>query len=76
MDLNISGLADAKGTVSRLVLHCRVPPAIKMEHVVGLRQVQPGTTGFQGQDKQAWPISLVLEALDQTIPLPLRDSAM
>src|SRR6266567_5567692 len=32
--LYVTLLPDAKGSIGSLVLHCRVPPAIEMEHVV------------------------------------------
>jgi len=53
MHLNIPGLANPKGAVSRQILNRRVPPAIEIEHMAGRHQVQSGTASFKGQQEDA-----------------------
>ena len=44
-------LAHAVGTVAGLVFHCRVPPRVEVDHVVGRGQVEAGTAGFQADQE-------------------------
>src|SRR6266542_3626242 len=61
MDLYVSLLADAEGAISGLILHRRVPPAIEVEHVAGLSEVETGAAGFERQHEQSRPMRLILE---------------
>jgi len=45
-------LADTEGPVGGLVFNRRVPPAVKMEHMVGGGQGEADATGFQRQNER------------------------
>src|SRR5947207_9787920 len=44
VDLHVSLLPNAEGSVGRLVFHSRVPPAVEMKYVIGGRQVDRKST--------------------------------
>ena len=45
-------LADAVRAVGRLVLDSRVPPRIEMDHIIGRRQIEADTAGFEADKEQ------------------------
>ena len=45
-------LADAMGTVRRLILDRRIPPRIEVNDIIRSRQVQPGATGPPADQEQ------------------------
>ena len=47
MYLHISLLPDAEGPVGSLVLDRRVPPAVKVENIVGRRQINACPAGLE-----------------------------
>ncbi len=56
MHLHVARLPDPEGAVGGLIFHRRVPPAIKVEDVVSVGEVQPHAAGLQREDKQARPL--------------------
>src|SRR5207245_10891616 len=52
--LDIPLLSNAKCSVGSLVLHCRVPPAVEMEHVVSCRQIEANATSLEREDEDRW----------------------
>ena len=67
--------ADAVGTVDRLVLDGRVPPAIEQEHVLGELEVQPHAAGPVA-DQQQVRVRVFGETADYPVALPRRDLAV
>ena len=47
-----AGLADAVCAVCGLGFDCRVLPRVKVDHGIGLRQIQSHTAGFEADQKQ------------------------
>ena len=52
VDDDVLFLADAEGAVGGLVLDGGVPPAVKMDHVVGAGEVEAGAARFDGEDHE------------------------
>ena len=75
MNQYVALLADAKSAVSGLIFHRRVPPAIKVNHMRGRRQIQPCTARLERQHKEG-RLLVLLKALDQRTPLADRRAAM
>ena len=69
MHLDVFGLADPISPVGGLVFHGGIPPAVKMEDMVGPGEVQARAPGLQGQDEQGQAAAIGLEALHHLIPL-------
>ena len=63
-------LSDAVRAVSRLVLHRRVPPAVVVDHVRRLREVESVSAGLQAQHEGRGRRGRAVEQLD--LPLALR----
>ncbi len=55
MHLHIAHLTDAIRTIRSLILHRRVPPAVKVENVVSSREIQPGAPAFSERIKIGGP---------------------
>ena len=73
--LHVAPLADAERPVGRLVLHGRVPPAVKVEDVVGARQVEAGAACPQAEHKDRRAI-VALEGLHHLVALRSRRAAV
>ena len=57
-------LSDAEGAVGGLVLDGGVPPAVEMDHVRGLGEVQPRAAGLEREDEEGRAV-VALEGGDQ-----------
>ncbi len=76
MHLDIPLLSNAKCSVGSLVLHCRVPPAVEMEHVVGCRQIEANATSLKREDEDRRATALLLKTLYHHITLLLRGATV
>src|SRR5690348_9851749 len=76
MHLHIPALPDTKGSIGCLILHSRVPPAIKVKDMVGSGQIQSNAACFEREDKEWRPITLLLELLYHHITLLLGGATM
>ena len=56
--------------------HCRVPPPVVVNHVVGPGQVEAGAPGFEGKDEYLRAVGVVLEALHHPVALFPGNSAV
>src|SRR5262249_12990531 len=74
--LYIAFLPNTKGSIGSLILHCRVPPAIEMEHVIGRREVEANAAGLQREDEEGRAVPVFLEALHHEIALFLGRTAV
>ena len=52
MHHHILRLSNPERPVRGLVFHSRIPPAVKMDHMVCLCQIQPGSPGFYGKNNK------------------------
>src|SRR5207247_4342514 len=68
-------LTDAERAVRGLVLRGGVPPAVEVDDVRRRGQVQPRPAGLQRQHEK-WHAVVLLESLDQGLPLPDGDFAV
>src|ERR1051326_7918368 len=69
VNLHVLYLSDAKGAVGGLVLDGRVPPAIKVEDMIGRRQVEADTASFQREDEERRAVPVFLKTLHHRIAL-------
>ncbi len=67
MYLNIAILANTESTVGGLIFHGWIPPAVKMDNMVGAREVKSDTTRFQGENEDLRSIFIIHEALDHLV---------
>src|SRR6185437_8165503 len=63
MNLNRFRLTNAERPIGGLVLHRRIPPAIKMKDVICLGKIQTGAPGFQGKNEDPGSGSSGLKAI-------------
>ena len=75
MDRDVSFLANAECAVGRLIFHCRIPPAVKMNDMGSRREVETGAASLEGKHKK-WRPTVALEGIDQFLALADRNSAV
>jgi hypothetical protein len=59
MDQDILFLANPKSTISGLVFNRRVPPAVKVNHMRGCRQVQTSSPRLERKHEKRRPLFLL-----------------
>jgi len=72
---HVLALADAEGAIRRLVLDGGVPPAVEVEHMRRLGQVQSCPARLDGEQEE-WGAIITLEGFDQLAPLTHRRASM
>src|SRR5262245_25644932 len=77
MHLHVSFLANAKGSVRRLIFNRRIPPAVEVKNVIGGSEIQARSPGFERKEKDARTITVfTLESFDHAVAFGLGDCAV
>src|SRR5260370_17032562 len=67
MYLDIFLLSNAKRSIGGLILHCRVPPAVKVENIVGSGQVKTHTATLEREVDHRPPTAVFLQTPHHTL---------
>src|SRR5579875_1220719 len=67
--LHVALLSNAESSISGLILHSGVPPAIKMEDVIGRREIEADAARLERENEEARTAFILLKALHHQITL-------